>query len=157
MKSSFFRILAGLLSAWVAAVCVETLLTCAYTGIWVLFSLPLGNTNAADGMSFIATTALYASAIVSLPAIAFVALPYFLVSNYLGYSSRRYYLWSGSILGLLIIVAVGIYHFRGPGPPIGLRGDVIFFIGSAMITGSAAALAFWTVVRPDRLRQLRNS
>src|ERR1700761_2689973 len=123
MRSSFFRVLAGLLIAYVVAVCSETLLTCVYTGIWALFSLPLGTSNATDGLSFIATTALYASAIVSLPAIAFVALPYFLVSSYLGYSSRRYYLWSGSTLGLLIIIAIGIYHFRGPGPPIGLRGD----------------------------------
>ena len=77
MRSSFFRVLAGLFGAYVVSVCTETLLSCLYAGIWALFSLPLGSSNAADGLSFIATTALYASAIVSLPAIAFVALPHF--------------------------------------------------------------------------------
>ena len=153
MKSGVLRFSAGLLSAFVAAVCTETLLTCGYTGIWLLFSQPIHNTDVGDGFSFIAISAMYASAIIALPTTAFVALPYFIISNHLGHSSRRYYLRSGLIIGLLVILAVGIWHFRYPGPPFRIDFDVVFFTVSSMIAGAMATLAFWGIARPDRLQQ----
>lgn len=153
MRSVVLRVSAGLLSAFVTAVCTETLLTCGYTGIWLLLSQPIRNTDVGDGLSFIAISAMYASASIALPTTVFVALPYFIVSNHLRHSSRRYYLWSGLIIGLLVISAAGIWHFRYPGPPFRINFDVVFFTISSMIAGAMATLAFWITARPDRFQQ----
>jgi hypothetical protein len=153
MRAVFFRTAVGLIGAFVIAVCAEAMLTLLYTGTWLLAARPIANTDVLDGTSFIVMSAMYVSASIALPAIIFVALPYVVVSNYLGKSSRRYYLCSGLSIGLLVIAVVGIWHLRYPGPPMRLRVDDLFFAVSAMITGAAAALAFWRIARPDRLQQ----
>jgi len=150
MNSGILRVLVGLVGAFVTAVCTETLLTCGYAGIWLLASQSVQNTG--DGLSFIAITAMYASGSIALPTIILIALPYAVVSNYWRKSSRRYYLWSGLVIGLLAIVAAGIWHYRYPGPPIRADFDMAFFAISSMVTGVIAALAFWLIARPDRLQ-----
>jgi hypothetical protein len=154
MRAGLFRTVAGLVGAFVVAVCTETMLTLFYTGLWLLAARPNRSADVLGGTSFIAMSAMYVSARIALPAVIFVALPYVVVSNHFGKSSRRYYLWSWLAIGLLVITIAGIWHFRYPGPPTQLSGENIFFAVSAMITGSAAALAFWLIARPDQLRKI---
>ncbi len=153
MRARVLRSAAGLVVAFVVAVCAETMLTLLYTGIWLLMALPIRNTDVLDGTSLIAISAMYVSANIAWPAVLFLALPYVVVSSHFGKSSRRYYLASGLVIGFIAIAVAGLWHFRYPGPPIRFSGEYVFYALSAMITGSVAALAYWLIARPDRCEE----
>ena len=150
MRSRTLSIAAGLVGAFLAAVCAGIVLSCGYAVMRVLSSGPSATANMGEGLAFIAINAMYVSASLALPTILLVALPHVIISNRLRHFSRKYYLWSGVAIGLLVVVVVGIRQHLHPGPPVRIGPDQWFFIFSAIIAGALAALIFWNIARPDR-------
>lgn len=150
MRSRTLSIATGLIGAFLAAVGTGIVSSCGYAIIRVLTSGPGAEAKMGEGLAFIAVNAMYVSASIALPTILLAALPHVIISNRLRHSSRKYYLWSGVAIGLLVVIAVGVRQHMHPGPPLRIGPDEWLFVLSALGAGAIAALVFWIVARPDR-------
>ena len=147
------KMVTGLAGAFLAAVGVAIVLSCGYA---LLQLHEVGNEPGSEvggGLLFIATNAAYVSACLALVAIALLALPHVIVSQRLEHTSKTYYVLSGVAIGLLVIIAAGIWQRRLPAPPLHMGRDQYFFILSAAASGAIAALTYWSIARPDRLQR----
>jgi hypothetical protein len=145
------KLVAGLAGAFLAAVGVGVILSCGYA----LLQLHDGKEAASevgDGLLFIATNAAYVSAVMAFLAIALLALPHVIISQRFQHTSREYYVMSGIVIGLVVIVVAGIWQRRLPAPPFHMGRDQYFFMVSAIAAGAIAAMAYWSIARPDRVR-----
>ena len=149
-SSPSLRIVGGLLAAFGVSVAVETLITCGYAILRVLASgRGLGATQG-EGIMLVALAAAYVSARIASATIAFVALPYVIVSSKLKRISLRYYLLSGTEIGAGIFGVMILRRLTYPAPPLRMSGELYFLAISAIISGTSAALTYWMVARPDK-------
>ena len=151
MRSNLLAISAGLVCAFVAAVCVGIVLSSCYALIAVLASGAGSETNLSNGLAFTVVSAAYVSASIALPTILFAAVPHIIISYRLRRNSWKYYLVSGIVIALIAVAVVGIRQYALPAPPFHLGRDEYFFIFSAIVAGAISALTFWKVAGPDHL------
>jgi len=147
-----FKVAIGLLGAFLAAVGVGIVLGCGYALVPLVIAGKELESPVGDALLFIAANAAYFSAVIAFLAIALIALPHVIISHHLRQSSRKYYLVSGIAIGLLVVVIVGIWQRLRPGPPFHIGSDEYFFTFSAVSAGAVAALTYWKIARPDKLR-----
>lgn len=147
------KLVTGLAGAFLAAVGVAVVLSCGYALLQLHDAV--GKEAASEvggGLLFIATNAAYVSAVMAFLAIALLALPHVIISQRLQHTSRKYYVLSGIVIGLVVIVVAGIWQRRLPAPPFHMGLDQYFFVVSAIAAGAIAALAYWSIARPDQLQ-----
>lgn len=151
------KLVTGLAGAFLAAVGVGVILSCGYA---LLQLHDVGKESALEvsgGLLFIATNAAYVSAVMAFLAITLLALPHVIISQRLHHTSKKYYVLSGIVIGLVVIAAAGIWQRRLPAPPFHMGADQFFFVVSAIAAGAIAALTYWSIARPDQPGRLARS
>jgi len=146
------KLITGLAGAFLAAVGVAVILSWGYALLQLFAAGKEAGSEVGGGLLFIAINAAYVSAVMASLAIALLALPHVIVSQRLQHTSRKYYVLSGIVIGLVVIVIAGIWQRRLPAPPFHMGSDQYFFALSAMAAGAISALTFWNIARPVRLR-----
>lgn len=146
------KLVTGLVGAFLAAVGVGVVLSCGYALLQLLAAGKGAGSEVGGGVLFIAINAAYVSAVMASLAIALLALPHVIVSQRLRHTSKKYYVLSGIVIGLVVIVVAGIWQRRLPAPPFHMGSDQYFFVVSAIAAGAMSALTYWSIARPDRLR-----
>ena len=94
------------------------------------------------GLLFIAVSAAFVSAQIALLAIALLALPHVVISQRLQRTSKRYFVLSGIVIGLIAVAAAGIWQRRLPAPPFHMGADQYFFVVTAVVAGAVSALVY---------------
>jgi hypothetical protein len=146
------KLVTGLAGAFLAAVGVGVILSCGYALLQLSDVRKETGSEFGSGLLFIATNAAYVSAVMASLAIALLALPHVIVSQRLRYTSKKYYVLSGIVIGLVVIVVAEIWQRRLPAPPFHMGSDQYFFAVSAIAAGAVSALTYWSIARPDRVR-----
>jgi hypothetical protein len=146
------RLATGLFGAFLAAVGVTVILSCGYALLRLRDVGIVPASELGDGLVFIATSSAYASAERAFLAIVLLALPHVLVSQRLQHTSKKYYVLSGIVIGLIVIVVAEVWRRRFPMPPFHMGADQYFYVFAAIAAGGVSALTYWSIARPDRLR-----
>jgi hypothetical protein len=146
------KLVTGLAGAFLAAVGVSVILSCGYALLQLRDVGKEAGSEVGGGLLFIATNAAYVSAVMAFLAIALLALPHVIISQRLQHTSRKYYVLSGIVIGLVVIVVAEIWQRRLPAPPFHMGSDQYFFLVSAIAAGAISALTYWSIARPDQLR-----
>jgi hypothetical protein len=146
-KISPLRLVTGLAGAFVAAVCASVVLSCGYA-LLLATGNETGSADVRGGLLFVAVNAAYVSAQLALLAIAVLALPHVIVSQQLRRTSKRYFVLSGMVIGLITIAVAGIWQRRLPGPPFHIGADQYFFVVSAIAAGAVSALVYRKIAYP---------
>jgi uncharacterized membrane protein len=145
------KLVIGLAGAFLAAVGVTVVLSCGYALLQLSAVHGEAGSDVGDGLLFIATNAAYVSAVMAFLAIVLLALPHVLISQRLQHTSKKYYVLSGIVIGLVVIVVAEIWQRRLPAPPFHMGPDRYFFVVSAIVAGAISALTYWSIARPDQL------
>ena len=135
------RLFSGLVGAFVAAVGVCVALSCGYA-LLVAAGHGAASADVGGGLLFIAVSAAFVSAQIALLAIALLALPHVVISQRLQRTSKRYFVLSGIVIGLIAVAAAGIWQRRLPAPPFHMGADQYFFVVTAVVAGAVSALVY---------------
>lgn len=146
------KLVTGLAGAFLAAVGVGVILSCGYALLQLSDAGKESGSEVGGGLLFIATNAAYVSAVMASLAIALLALPHVIVSQRLRHTSKKYYVLSGIVIGLVVIVVAEVWRRRFPMPPFHMGADQYFYVVAAIAAGGVSALTYWSIARPDRLR-----
>lgn len=148
------RLVAGLIGAWMAAIFASTVLSCGYS-LLIAFGdarhIPPPQVIFSN-IELFAAGAAYISGQISIIAIALFALPHVIVSRRLNKTSRKYFVASGAVIGLITVVAVLVWQggFLAPQSPMGR--DEYFLLVTSMVVGAIAAFVYWKIARPVDIR-----
>ena len=144
------KLVTGLAGAFLAAVGVGVVLSCGYALLQLHDIGKEAVSEVGGGLLFIATNAAYVSSVMALLAITLFALPHVIISQRLQRTSKKYYVLSGVVIGLVVIMAAGIWQRRFPAPPFHMGSDQYFFVVVAIAAGAISALTYWSIARPDQ-------
>jgi hypothetical protein len=141
---------AGLLGAWMAAIFVSTVLSCGYS-LLIAFGdarhIPPPQVIFSN-IELFAAGAIYISGQVSIIAITLLALPHVIASRRLNKTSRKYFVASGAVIGLITVVAVLVWQGGFLALQSSMGRDEYFLLVTSMVVGAIAAFVYWKIARP---------
>jgi len=149
--TAVFAIIRGLVAAFVMAVVVAVIASCAYGALRLLVAAGPPPDDVGGSFALLAAFAAYYSASIALPTVIIAGIPLALLSLKFQRTSLAIYGMSGALISFAVIVALESWRRRG-GAPFRLDADAYFFAIASLLAGAAAAMSFWKVVRPDRLQ-----
>jgi hypothetical protein len=150
--SQILIILCGFAAALIAAVAVGMITSCGYGLFRILAARGATTPDLYGAFIFLALNAAYMSAKVAFPTIIIAAAPYVWLSLRLHRTSLGHYVVSGALIGLGAAAVMTAWRYLSPMPPFRMDPDAYFTAVSAILAGAIAALTFWQVARPDRMR-----
>lgn len=148
------RAFAGFVVAWVISISVAFVGGCL--DAIVLMHGRAGSLAQTVAMTlFVGTTAAAAAAITAALVILMIALPFYLISQRMGWVSRSYYASSG--IAIAVVVCVGLLFAPLTLNPFAANGAYDVPILTVLAGGPLATVAFWWVAAPETALRRRNN
>jgi hypothetical protein len=151
------RTLAGFAVAWATSVAVAFAAGCIYAvalmhghAVGFLKAVGAGQKDALNIFLFVGGTTAIAAAAIALLVIFVIAWPLYLLSKKLQRVSRPQYIAAG--LAIAAVVVAVLLSLQLAFSPLAVGSEYYLEIVTILVGGPAATLAFWSVVRPDRIR-----